>query len=164
MPLSMAEVLADHWPDFARRHSTKLVTAHYRAVRAVLNCRTSALGGRVFHCEHCQTRHFAYHSCNHRSCPQCGALDQRRWSARQEARLLPGLDYYMVTFTMPRELRPFCKRHPKEAYDLMLRESAAALQEAAKTKIGGRLGFTSILHTWGRPGQMGRKWGPGHGH
>ena len=60
MPLSMAEVLADHWPDFARRHRTKLVTAHYRAVRAVLDCRTRALGGRVFHCEHCQTRHFAY--------------------------------------------------------------------------------------------------------
>jgi len=153
MPLSMAEVLADHWPDFARRYSTKLVTAHYRAVRAVLQCRTRALGGRVFLCKPCKKRHFAYHSCNHRSCPQCGAIDSQRWSARQEARLLPGVDYYLVTFTVPKEFRSFCKRNPAEAYDLMLRESAGALQDAARTKIGGRLGLTSILHTWGRPGQ-----------
>ena len=153
MPLSMAEVLGDHWPDYARAHQDRLVTAHHRAVRAVLCCRTRAMGGRVFRCEPCQRHHFAYYSCNNRSCPQCGALDQKRWSIKQEARLLPGIDYYLVTFTVPEPFRAFCKAHPAEAYDLMLRESAGALQDAARTKIGGRLGFTSILHTWGRPGQ-----------
>lgn len=150
MPLPLAEVLADHLPDFARRHRNRLVTAHYRAVRAVLECRTPAKGGHVYRCPSCQKNHFAYHSCNHRSCPQCGALDQQRWSARQEARLLPGLDYFLLTFTIPKELRPVCKRHPAELYDLLLRESAAALQDLAQTKLKGRLGFTSVLHTWGR--------------
>jgi hypothetical protein len=148
--LSLAEVLADHWPDFARRHASQLVTAHYRAVRAVLECRTPARGGHVYRCECCEKNHFAYHSCNHRSCPQCGALDQQAWCARQEARLLPGLDYFLITFTIPDKLRGLCKGHPAELYDLLLRESAAALQDLAHTRLGATLGFTSVLHTWGR--------------
>jgi hypothetical protein len=150
VPLPLAEVLADHWPGFARRHASRLVTAHYRAVRAVLQCRTSAMGGHVYRCTPCQKDHFAYHSCNHRSCPQCGALDQQKWSARQEARLLPGIDYFLITFTIPETLRPLCKQHPAELYDLLLRESAGALQDLAHTKLKGRLGFTGVLHTWGR--------------
>ena len=67
MPLSMAEVLREHWPDYARRHQDRLVTAHPRAVQAVLGCRTRAMGGRVFRCGSCQRVHFAYYSCNHRS-------------------------------------------------------------------------------------------------
>ena len=153
MPLPLAEVLADHWPDFARRNASRLVTAHYRAVRAVLDCRTPALGGHLYRCEPCQTKHYAYRSCNHRNCPQCGALDQQRWSAKQEARLLPGLDYFLLTFTIPDKLWPLCKAHPKELYDLLLRESAGALQDVAQTKLGGRLGFTSVFHSWGRPMQ-----------
>ena len=54
---------------------------------------------------------------------------------------------------IPKQLRPFCKRHPAVAYDLLLRESAATLQDIAKTKLGARLGFTSIFHSWGRQGQ-----------
>jgi hypothetical protein len=162
VPLALAEVLADHWPDYARRNRSRLVTAHYRAVRAVRQCRTRALGGHLYRCTPCKLDHFAYHSCNHRSCPQCGGLDQQRWSANQEARLLPGIDYWLITFTVPKELRPFCKRHPREAYDLLLRESAGALQDVATTSLGGgtlknpvklRLGFTNVLHTWGRQGQ-----------
>jgi hypothetical protein len=150
VPLALAEVLADHWPDFARRHAHRLVTAHHRAVQAVLGYRTEEMGGHVYRCGPCQKNHFAYHSCNHRSCPQCGALDQQRWSATQEARLLPGVDYWLVTFTIPDVLWPVCRAHPAELYDLLLRESAAAMQDIAQTKLGGRLGFTSVLHTWGR--------------
>jgi hypothetical protein len=150
VPLALAEVLADRWPGFARRHATRLVTAHYRAVQAVLDCRTEAMGGRVFRCEPCRKTHYAYFSCNHRSCPQCGSLDQQGWCATQEARLLPGIDYWLVTFTIPDVLWPVCRRHPAELYDLLLRESARAMQDIAQTELGGRLGFTSVLHTWGR--------------
>ena len=153
MALSLAEVLREHWPDYSRRNRARLAAAHYRAVRAVLQCRTRALGGHRYHCEHCQRDHYSYHSCNHRSCPRCGALDQQLWCATQEARLLPGVPYYLVTFTIPDSLWPACKQHPAILYDLLLRESAGAMQDLAHTKLGGRLGFTSILHTWGRPMQ-----------
>ncbi len=150
MALDLAELLGEHWAPYAQAHRQHLCAAHYRAVRRVLACRTHELGGRLYRCDGCRKKHFAYHSCNHRSCPRCGALDQQIWSAKQEARLLP-VPYFMLTFTIPRELRSLALSHPKIFYALILRESAAALQDLIATKYhGARGGFISVLHTWGR--------------
>lgn len=151
MPIPLAEVLRDHWPRFARAHASRLAAAHHRAARAVLACRTPVLGGQVWKCScHEHATHFSYHSCNHRSCPQCGALDQQNWCATQEARLLPGVPYFLVTLTVPDSLRGICKAHPAILYDLLLREAAGALKDLGRSKLGGLAGFTTVLHTWGR--------------
>lgn len=150
MALHLADLLGEHWENYAQSHRHQLNADHYRAVRRVLACRTPALGGRLYECNGCQSKQYAYHSCNHRSCPQCGALDQQIWTAKQEARLLP-VPYFMVTFTLPEELRTLCLTQPEILYPLILRQSAAALQDVCATKHkGARLGFTSVLHTWGR--------------
>lgn len=150
MALELAELLARHWAAYARARRQHLGAAHHRAVRCVLACRTPEMGGRVHRCGGCRRHHYAYHSCNHRSCPKCGARGQQEWTARQEARLLP-VPYFMVTFTLPAELRPLCLARPEILYDLMLRESAAALQDLIATRHhGAKGGFTSVLHTWGR--------------
>jgi len=146
----LADILAEHWEGYAQRHRPRLAAAHYRAVRRVLGCRTPALGGRLYRCDGCAKPHFAYHSCNHRSCPRCGSAGQAEWTARQEAKLLP-VPYFMVTFTLPAELRQACLAHPKELYHLILKQSAAALRDVIATKTkGGVGGFTAVLHTWGR--------------
>lgn len=151
MPLSLEAVLRDHWRNFVRRHVRRLAKPHYRAVRAVRACRTPVLGGHVWKCPCCpDSKHYVYHSCNHRSCPECGSLDQQRWSAVQEARLLPGVPYFLVTLTVPGDLRGICRKHPAILYDLLLRESAAALKDLCLGKLGGLPGFTAVLHTWGR--------------
>lgn len=150
MSLTLAELLQEHWPGYARANRSRLAAPHYRAVRCALACRTPELGGRLYQCGDCSRYHFSYHSCNHRNCPQCGALDQKIWSARQEARLLP-VPYFMVTFTLPSELRSLCLAYPKQLYGLILKESAGALSDVIATKHkGGACGFTSVLHTWGR--------------
>ena len=150
MSLTLAELLQEHWPGYARANRSRLAAPHYRAVRCALVCRTPELGGQLYQCGDCSRYHFSYHSCNHRNCPQCGALDQRIWSAKQEARLLP-VPYFMVTFTLPSELRSLCLAHPKQLYDLILKESAGALSDVIATKHkSGSCGFTSVLHTWGR--------------
>lgn len=150
MALDLAELLGEHWADYARVHRQHLGAAHYRAVRRVLACRTPELGGRLYRCDDCSKTRYAYHSCNHRSCPRCGALDQQIWSAKQEARLLP-VPYFLVTFTIPAELRVLCLAFPAILYDLLLRQSAATLQDVIATNYqGARGGFISVLHTWGR--------------
>jgi len=131
-----------------------LCKAHYRAVRSVLTCRTPAMGGRLYRCQNtaCGRPHFAYHSCNHRNCPRCGARDQQLWTAKQEAALLP-VSYFLITFTIPSELRSLCLQYPKELYDRLLKESAGALTDVVASKLkspSARLGLTSVLHTWGR--------------
>jgi hypothetical protein len=147
--LTLEQILGGHWQGFAANNHAHLCTAHYRAVRSVLYCRTPALGGQTYQCAGCRRNHYAYHSCNHRNCPKCGARDQGEWSAKQEARLLPA-PYFLVTFTIPEALRAACRSHPRELYDLLLKESAGALQDVLETKLGGTGGFTSILHTWTR--------------
>ena len=74
----MLEALRPFIPEF--HNSDPALSAHqHRAIRAITHCRTPALGGRAFACKECHHVHFAYHSCNHKACPQCGALSARRW-------------------------------------------------------------------------------------
>lgn len=149
MALTLAEVLNDHFKSYAEQHPVN--AAHYQAVRAVLSCRTPAMGGHLYACSGCSKKHFAYHSCNHRSCPQCGSADQALWSAKQEAKLLPDTTYYMITFTVPAELRACFLVEPKLAYDGLMKASANALKDVVATKYkGATAGFISVLHTWGR--------------
>jgi len=148
--LTLADILRDHVPSYTQLHRKELTSAHYRALRAILDCRTPAMGGRVYTCK-CGKPHYAYHSCNHRSCPSCGSHDQAVWSAKQEAKLLSGVTYYMLTFTLPAELRPALRAFQREGYSALLRCSAQALKDVIATKYqGATIGFTSVLHTWGR--------------
>ena len=122
-----------------------------RAIWAITHCRTAALGGRAFVCHTCNQVHFAYHSCNHKACPQCGALATRRWVAREVHKLI-NAPYFLVTFTLPAELRGcFFGPFAKQAYDLFFTAVEAALREKLAADKGLRAatsGFTAVLHTW----------------
>ena len=122
-----------------------------RAIWAITHCRTAALGGRAFVCNTCNQVHFAYHSCNHKACPQCGALARRRWVAREVHKLL-NAPYFLVTFTLPAQLRGcFFGPFAKQAYDLFFAAVHAALTEKLAQDKGLRAttsGFTAVLHTW----------------
>jgi hypothetical protein len=129
----------------------QVLPSHRRAVAAILNCRTPPLGGQLYRCADCGHDHYAYHSCNHRACPKCGHPEATDWIARQRCRLLP-VPYFLVTFTVPQELRALWRSHQRLCYDLHLRESAATLQDvAARPKhLGAELGMLGVLHTWSR--------------
>ena len=75
----------------------------WRAVNAILHCRTQAMGGDVHACPDCSQLRFSWYSCNHKACPQCGRADTQAWVARQLEKLT-GAPYFMVTFTLPQEL------------------------------------------------------------
>src|SRR5262249_37165715 len=59
---------------------------------------------------------------------------------------------YHVVFTLPHTLGPLCRRNAAHLYPLLFRTSAATLLEIAAdpTHLGARIGFLSILHTWGQ--------------
>lgn len=125
-----------------------------RALAAIARCRTPALGGHVYRCTDCAQSDFAYHSCHHRACPRCGGARTAAWIAKQESRLLP-VPYFLVTFTVPEELRPLFAAQP-QMHEVLFRESAAALQQVARERrlLGAELGFVGVLHTWGRQLQL----------
>jgi hypothetical protein len=67
-------------------------------------------------------------------------------------RLLPG-DHFMVTFTVPEELREFMRSNQRIAYAALFSASTDAMKKLAQDPkyIGGDMpGFFRVLHTWGR--------------
>jgi hypothetical protein len=146
--VSLAEILHAHWPAYARTFGHAIPPAQRRAVQAILSCRTPDRGGQLFRCD-CGAFHFAYHSCGHRACHQCGQGDAKDWAQRQQNKLLP-VPYFLVTFTVPEELRATIRAHPHELYAALFAHSAGALHDVALTQLGVQPGCTGVLHTWTR--------------
>lgn len=141
---------ASAWLDPARA-GHPLTPAQRRALLAITRCRTPALGGHVYRCADCTETSFGYHSCHHRACPRCGGANTAAWTQKQTQRLLP-VPYFLVTFTVPDQLRSAFKAQPELLHELLFRESAATLQAIAALPrlLGAELGFVGVLHTWGR--------------
>jgi hypothetical protein len=148
--IPLAAVVRRHWPAYERKYRARLLPSHRRAVAAILSCRTPALGGQLYRCD-CGQEHYAYHSCNHRACPQCGHADATEWLDRQRRKLLP-VPYYLVTFTVPAQLRPVIRSHQQDLYPLLLRQSADALRDVARDHkdLGAHIGLLAVLQTWTR--------------
>lgn len=100
----LAELFRRYGPELKSDGGPPLSHAQRKAVNAIVDCRTPALGGHLYNCIDCGRIHFACNSCNHRSCPRCGGADAKDWLEKQVRRLLP-VPYFLVTFTLPEELR-----------------------------------------------------------
>jgi hypothetical protein len=118
---------------------------------AIEQCRTEALGGQVYTCPRCATVRYSYHSCRNRHCPTCQHDQAQTWLAKQQALLLP-VPYFLVTFTLPAQLRSLARQHPRQLYNVLFRSSATALQQLAADErfLGGQLGMVGVLQTWTR--------------
>ena len=142
--------------DIVRLHRIELETlqpldsVQGRALSAIALCRTAALGGFVLKCPNGDwTADPCYCSCRNRNCPKCQALDQERWLAKRAEALVP-IPHFHGVFTLPAELRPLDRLHPREIYDALFRSASGALMEMAESRLGIRLGLTLVLHTWTR--------------
>jgi hypothetical protein len=141
--------------DLFRQADAAWMTSRPRAQRAVvdqiLHCRTAVLGGKLFRCDRCEAERYSYHSCRNRHCPKCHREQTADWLEAWQTRLLP-CGYFLVTFTLPAQLRPLARAHPKLIYDLLFTAAAGALQRlAADPKyLGAKLGLLGVLHTWTR--------------
>jgi hypothetical protein len=118
---------------------------------AIEQCRTAALGGHVATCSTCAMVRYSYHSCRNRHCPTCQQDAAQTWLARQQDLLLP-VPYFLVTFTLPAELRTVARQHQRRIYRLFFRTSATALQQLAHDPrfLGGQIGMLGVLQTWTR--------------
>jgi hypothetical protein len=125
--------------------------AQHRVIWAITHCRTPAIGGHLYYCDRCSRWQYAWHSCNNRSCPRCGKTDNAKWVGRQLEKRV-GAPYFMVTFTLPCELRRlFIGKQAKDAYNLFFTATSKALAQKLASQKGLRAetsGFTGVLQTW----------------
>jgi hypothetical protein len=120
-----------------------------RVLRLLAACGTSALGAHIYQCDACHQRHCAPRSCGDRHCPRCLAGRSRQWLQQQQASLLP-IPYYHCVFTLPSELHTLVLLNPARLYPLLFACASQALLEFGRQRLGGDLGITAVLHTWGQ--------------
>jgi hypothetical protein len=149
--VELAEIFRRHGPAYRARFGERMLPGHLKAMRAIEQCRTAALGGQVYDCPHCGESRYVYHSCRDRHCPKCQNANAQEWLVAQHDLLLP-TPYFMLTFTLPAALRDLARSNQRLFYDLLFRASAQAVQTLARDPrfLGGQLGLVGVLHTWGR--------------
>ena len=148
--LEVADIFRGHGPAWRRANAGHVSLGQLKAMSAIENCRTAALGGHVARCEDCAYTTIAYNSCRNRHCPKCQGAAAKEWLAAREADLLP-VPYYHVVFTLPAAIADIAYQNKAVIYDLLFKASAETLTTiAADPKhLGARVGITSVLHTWG---------------
>ncbi len=149
--VELAEIIRCYGPQYRAKYGDRMLPSHRQVMRAIERCRTAALGGHVYHCEECEETEYHYHSCRNRHCPKCQNGKAQQWLEKQQDMLLP-VPYFLVTVTLPSELRDVTRSHQKLVYDLLFRTSAEAMQHLAGDArfVGGQVGMVGVLHTWGR--------------
>lgn len=149
--LEVADIFRRHGPAYRAQFGNRMLPSHHRAMQDIETCRTEILGGQLYFCHQCQEQRYSYHSCKNRHCPKCQNEQANEWLKQQKDLLLP-THHFLVTFTLPAELRLLARSHQKTIYNLLFRASAAALQQLAQDPrfVGARLGLVGVLHTWTR--------------
>jgi len=147
--LEVADIFRRYGPAYRAQH--RLLPSQLKALDDLVRCRTVACGGQLYRCDYCGQEHYSYHSCGNRHCPKCHGQQTQRWLDKHQQRLLPGA-YFLLTFTLPQELRTLVWSRQKDLYSLLLRCAAAALQKLARDPryVGGQLAILAVLHTWTR--------------
>ena len=150
-PFEVADIVRRHGDRFCETHRAWLSRQHRRVLRALVQCRTAALGGHRDRCEACAHPVLSYNSCRDRHCPKCLTAARDQWVAAREQELLP-VGYVHVVFTMPEVLARLALVNKRVVYDLLFKASAATLRQVAanRKRLDAALGGLMVLHTWGQ--------------
>ncbi len=113
------DILRQHLADFRQRYAHQITPEIKDAIHAMLSCRCNTARVSCWDCQTCEQQLEFPLSCGHRSCPQCQHGTTCDWLSKQQAKLLP-VNYFMVTFTLPFELRAIAKSQPEPFYHACL--------------------------------------------
>jgi hypothetical protein len=145
--VELADIFRAHGEPYLAAHSLSREQA--KAWRAIVGCRTEAMGGHLDQCGNCGTTRYVFHSCRNRHCPKCQTRAKEQWIAARHRELLP-TPYFHLVFTLPHALNGLAGRHARAIYEMLFEAVAQTLTEfgANPRWLGGRLAFTLVLHTW----------------
>jgi hypothetical protein len=149
--LEVADVFRHFGPAFRDQHGTSLSAARRRAMLAIENCRTAALGGHVERCGECGHQRISFNSCRNRNCPKCQGLARAQWLADRQAELLE-VPYFHVVFTVPAQIEVIAFQNQTVVYDILFQAASETLRTIAADPehLGAEIGFLGVLHTWGQ--------------
>ena len=128
-----------------------LLPSQRQALAAMKRCRTAHSPCFEVHCSDCDHTQYLPHSCGHRSCPHCQHHQGQQWLDAQRQKHVPA-EYFLLTFTLPAELRDLAWHQPRSVYDAMLRCSWQTVRQFTENdpQLQGQPGAIAVLHTHSR--------------
>src|SRR6202165_3917489 len=148
--LEIADIFRDHGPAWRQANAGHVSLGQLKVMSAIESCRTVALGGHVMRCEDCLHTQIAYNSCRNRHCPKCQGSQALAWMKQRKSELLD-VPYFHVVFTLPARIAAIAYQNKAVVYDLLFKASSQTMRTIAADpkRLGVKIGFTSVLHTWG---------------
>src|ERR1700732_4601205 len=145
----VADAFRRYAGSYVAAHGAAMLPSHRRAIADIIACRTEALGGQQWCCNHCGTLLHVFHSCRNRACPKCHAEQTQAWLEQRREEMLP-VPYFHVTVTVPEELRAALRRYQIHGYGALMKAAAEAINVLARDPrwVGGTVGVLAVLHTW----------------
>ena len=148
-PVEVGDIFRLYGEQFRQRYN--LPKRHVRAMNAIKNCRTRALGSHSDRCDKCGHVRVYYNSCRNRHCPKCQGLNQTIWVDKLSANLLP-IKYFHIVFTIPSELNRLALVNQECLYNILFKAASETILMLAKDPkhLGVETGLVAVLHTWGQ--------------
>ena len=146
--MEMATIIKQYYNNYLAKHGQKALPSHLKTLNAIRRCRTACSGELYVKCPECDHSEWRPLSCGNRHCPKCQNHAASQWIDKQQMKLLP-VPYFMVTFTLPRELRALIYHHQKLTYALLFNCVASTLKSFGLNPkhLGAEIGTTMVLHT-----------------
>ena len=135
----------------------RLPLKHIKAIEALSDCRSGALGVSAYECE-CRYRHddkhklhLLGHSCRHRSCSVCSGRSRHHWIEQQQQRLLDCAHFHCV-FSLPSEYHVLWQYNQRWFVSTFFEVVRSTLMDLMgdESKHGVKPGVLMAMHTWAR--------------
>jgi len=149
--IRLASIIETFGAEYLTEYADAILPSQRKALAAMKTCRTSASPLMQAQCTECDHPQFIPHSCGHRSCPHCQHHESQRWLERQLQRRLPAT-YFLLTFTLPAELRSLAWGHQRSLYAMMTRCAWETVRTFTRNDraLNGAAGAITVLHTHSR--------------
>ena len=149
--MEMTSIINQYYDAFMSKYGQTALPGQLKALNTIRRCRTPDSGELYVGCTGCNHTEWKPLSCGHRSCPQCQNHESSRWIDRQQSKLLP-VPYFMVTFTLPYELRSLTFYNQRLVFSIFFICVVSTLKDfGLKPKnLGAEIGMTMVLQTHSR--------------
>ncbi|MDZ4348283.1 MAG: transposase zinc-binding domain-containing protein, partial [Xanthomonadaceae bacterium] len=149
--IRLATLITRFEADLFAQFGDRLSTDQRRALHAMQRCRSAASPMMQLRCTDCERHTLVPHSCGHRLCPHCQHHESEQWLQRQIKRLVPA-DHFLLTFTLPAELRALAQSRADLVLDQLMRCAWNTVNQFAHNdrQLQGTPGAIAVLHTHSR--------------
>lgn len=149
--MTLNDIVQQAQSGFEQAFHSRLLPGHYQALNCIRQCHTPECGQWHYHCTSCDKDQTLNAGCGHRHCPSCLHGANEDWLVKQKQRYLP-VTWFMVTFTLPRELRGWAFRHQKNAFSRLFECGMQTVKDFFKRERhrGDCPGMLAVLHTHSR--------------